>query len=281
MRNAHLDRRASSPPARAQAPLYPKDRKSPPPKAKYPKAPTQHRPPTQTPSKAKQPAPPLPKRINDQRTQEQADGNANSHLNHRIPDIEHHAIDIGVRRSLRAVADRRRPRGVAGDLVGGSDAADEGAAGGQAGGDLNEDGGEEGGGRDAVLEARVEVAEHADGEGAERVGHLRVGREAFGREVVDDVAGEGDDDHDGRLAPFRLVDDDQAHCEQGDEHECVVRGKRRCTGCCGRCVLVDEAVDGGAYGDAEAEKQGVYDCVDHPYRTGDDGARLEFQRAAH
>lgn len=236
---------------------------------------------TPTNSKTKQPTPPLPKRINNQSAQKQPDRDPNRNLNHGITNVEDHAVDIRVGPSLRPVADGRRPRGIASDLVGGSDATDQGAAGGQAGGDLDEDGGEESSGRDAMLEARVEVAENADGKGAEGISDLGVGREAFGGKVVDDVAGKGDDEHDGGLAPFRLVDDDQTHGEWGHEYEGIVRWKRSGAGRCGCCVLVHEAVDRRAYSDAEAEEEGVDDCVDHSYRTRDDGPRLEFQGAAY
>ena len=182
---------------------------------------------------------------------------------------------------MRSVADSRRSRRVARDLVGGSDAADEGATGREPRRDLHENGGKEGGGRDAVLEARVEVSEDTDGEGAERVGYLGVGGKAFGGKVVDDVPGKGDDDHDRCLFPFRLVDDDQTHGEWGYKDEGVVRWESGGAGGLGRCILIEETVNCGAYGYTKTEKEGVDDCVNHSYRTGDDRARLKLQGAAY
>ena len=108
-----------------------------------------------------------------------------------------------------------------GNLVGGGNARDQAAGSGEAGGDLDEDGGQQGGGGEAVAQAGVEVSEHADGEGAEGVCDLGVAGEAEGAEVVDDVAGEGDGEHDGHLLEFALVDDDEAEGEGRDEDEGV------------------------------------------------------------
>lgn len=140
-------------------------------------------------------------------------------------------------------------------MVGGSDTTDEGAAGRKARRDLYEDGGKESGSRDSVLEARVQVAKDAHGEGPKGVGYLGVARETLGGEVVDNVTGKGDDDHDGSLSPFRLVDDYQTHGEKGNEYKCIVRWERSPAGRRGCRVSVDEAIDRGAYRDSEAEKE--------------------------
>ena len=61
-------------------------------------------------SKTKQPTPPLPKRIHRQRTQKQPHRNPNRHLNHTIPHIQHHAIQIPSNQPrLSPVIHRRRP----------------------------------------------------------------------------------------------------------------------------------------------------------------------------
>ena len=103
----------------------------------------------------------------------------------------------------------------------------------------------------------VEIAQDADGQGAEGVGDLGIADEAEGREVVDDVAGKGDDEHDGDLFPFALVDDDEAEGEGWNEDEGVVGGERVPAGHFGRGVGVQTAVEGGTDGDAETEEEGV------------------------
>lgn len=159
--------------------------------------------------KTKQPTPPLPKRINNQRAQEQPNRNPNRHLDHRIPHVENHAIDVGTGcESLGSVGDRCGPRRIACDLVGGSYAADKRPTGGQARGHLDEDGGEESGSGNAMMEAGVEVSKYANAEGAKGVCNLGIGGEALGGEEVDNVAGESNDEHDRSLVPLRLVDDD-------------------------------------------------------------------------
>lgn len=92
---------------------------------------------------------------------------------------------------------------------------------------------------------------------------------------------ECNDQHDGHLAPFGLVEDRDADDEQGNEAETPEGGNRVVAARAGGRVLVDEAVDGGADGDAEAEEEGVDDGVDDSDRTGDDGARLELEGGTH
>ena len=70
-----------------------------------------------------------------------------------------------------------------------------------------------------MTDAGVQVAKDADSEGAEGVCDLGVGGEAEGGEVVDDVADERDEQHDGHLFPFAVVDDDEAEGEGRDEDE--------------------------------------------------------------
>jgi len=138
-------------------------------------------------------------------------------LDHRIPDIENRTVDIDVREYLRSIVDRSDSCHITRDLVCGSDTADKRAAGSQTGGHLHEDCGKKSGGSNAVMEARVQVSKNADGEGTEGVCYLSVGREPLGGEEVDDVAGKSDDNHYGRLCPFRLIDDNQTHGEKRHE----------------------------------------------------------------
>ena len=145
---------------------------------------------------------------------------------------------------------------------------------------MDEDGGEQGGGGEAVAEAAVEVGDDADGESAERVCDLRVRGEAGGGEVVDDVAREGDEEHDGDLLGAAVVDDDEAEGERGHEDEGEPGRHGGPAGGVVRGGLVDGAEDGGPDRDAEAEEERVDDGVDHADGAGDDVARLEFQGAA-
>lgn len=241
---------------------------------------------------AKQATPPFAHRINNQRTQKQPDSNPNRHLDHTIPDVEHHTIDIRVR--TRRIPDRRRPRPrrvtrhprpvdngrLIRDLIRARDTADQTPTGRQARGHLHENGGQQRRGRETVTQAGVEVAQHADGEGAEGVGDLGVADEAAGREVVDDEAGEGDDEHDGGLFPFALVDDDEAEGEGRDEEEGVVGGHGVTADDFGGSGAVEAAVDGSADCDAETEEEGVDDCVYHADGAGDDVAGLELEGTA-
>ena len=230
-------------------------------------------------SKTKQPAPPLPKRINDQRAHKQPHRNPNRNLNHAIRDVQNPAVDIDAR--IRSGVRNDRPRRpidrLVRKLVGGREPADQTAPRGEARRHLHEDGREQGGSRQAVAETAVEVPDDADGEGAERVGDLGVGGEALGGEMVDDVAGEGDDEHDGHLLGAAVVDEDEAEGEGGHEDELEPDGHAGPAGGVVGGVAVDGAVDGGADGDAEAEEQGVDDGVDHADGAGDHVAGLEFE----
>lgn len=134
-----------------------------------------------------------------------------------------------------------------------------------------------------MAEAAVEVAQDADDEGAEGGGDLRAGGEALGAEVVGDVTGEGDQEHDGDLAPFGLVDEREAEGEEDDEGkvlEVLVADRAGGAGVLGRGVRVEQAIHGGADRDAEPEEQRVDNGVDHAHGAGDDAARLQFQTGA-
>ncbi len=126
----------------------------------------------------------------------------------------------------------------------------------------------------------IKVCKDADSEGTKGIGDLGVGGEANGREVVDDVADEADDDHHRHLLPFALVDDDQAQRKGRDENE-GEPGWRFCSARhFGDSVRIDTAVKGRPDGDAETEEKGINDCVDHADGARDDIFGLEFQRAA-
>ncbi len=145
-------------------------------------------------------------------------------MDHAVSDIEDIAVDIDGRSAGRVTdgggaISRGAIDRLVRELIRRGQPADQTATSGEARGDLDEDGGEQRSGREAVAEATVEVSDDADGEGAEGVGDLGVGREALGGEMVDDVAGEGDDEHDGHLFVPALVDDDETEREGGHEDE--------------------------------------------------------------
>lgn len=75
------------------------------------------------------------------------------------------------------------------------------------------------------------------------------------RKEINSIADEGDEDHDGSLLPFRLIDNDQAQGESRHEYESIERWERGRASCSRRCVFVDEAVDCGTYRDSEAEEK--------------------------
>ena len=131
-----------------------------------------------------------------------------------------------------------------------------------------------------MAETAVEVGDDADGEGAERVCDLRVGGEAAGGEVVDDVARKGDEEHNGDLLGAAVVDDDEAEGEGGHEDEGPPGGHAGLAGGVVGGGLVDGAEDGGADGDAEAEEEAVDDGVDHADGAGEDVAGLQLEGAA-
>ena len=131
-----------------------------------------------------------------------------------------------------------------------------------------------------MTQTGVEVPQHAYGESAEGVCDLGVTDEAAGGEAVDEEAGESDDEHDGGLFPFALVDDNEAEGEGRDEEEGVVGGEGVAADDFGGGGAVEAAVDGGADCDAEAKEEGVDNRVDHADGAGDDVAGLELQRAA-
>lgn len=132
-----------------------------------------------------------------------------------------------------------------------------------------------------MAETGVEVAEDADGESTEGVGDLGVGGEALGGEVVDDVAGEGDAEHDWHLLYSAMVYDNEADGERGDEDERVPPGRNSsAAGDVGGGVFVDAAVEGCSDRDAETKEEGVDYCIDHADGTGNDAFRLELKGAA-
>lgn len=148
---------------------------------------------------------------------------------------------------------------------------------GQAGRDEHEDGGQERRGGKAVAEAGVEIAEGADRERTDGISDLGVGGDFRGDEVVDNVACEGDDEHDGHLLEFSVIDDDEAEGEGGDEDERVPGRVFGSAGYIGVGFFVECAIEGGPDCDAEAEEKGVDDGIDHADRAGDDvfGLKLE------
>ena len=87
--------------------------------------------------------------------------------------------------------------------------------------------------------------------------------------MVHDVAGEGDDEHDGHLLGAALVDDDEAEGEGRHEDEFEPDGHGGFAGGVVGCVFVDGAEDGGPDRDAEAEEEGVDYRVDHADGAGD------------
>lgn len=131
-----------------------------------------------------------------------------------------------------------------------------------------------------MAEAGIEVAEAADRERAEGVGDLGVVGDARGGEVVDEEAGKGDEEHDGHLLGFSVVDDDEAEGEGWDEEEGVPGRVFGAASYVGVRFFVETAVEGGPDCDAEAEEEGVDDCIDHADRAGDDVFGLELEGAA-
>ncbi len=101
-------------------------------------------------------------------------------------------------------------------------------------------------------EPGIEVSEDAHGERTEGVCDLGVGGEADGGEVVHDVADEADEEHDGDLFPFALVDDDEAESEGGNKNEREPAGGGVLARDLGGGVGIDAAVERGSDCDAEA-----------------------------
>ena len=130
-------------------------------------------------SKAKQPTPPLPKRIYKQRTHEQAHGDPNRNLNHAVRDIEDITIDTHTR-SKSSIGNERRPISRSAidrlirKLICRRQPADQTASRSEARWHLDEDGREERGRREAVVETAIKVSDDADGESAEGVCDLGV-----------------------------------------------------------------------------------------------------------
>ena len=65
----------------------------------------------------------------------------------------------------------------------------------------------------------IQIPKHPNSKSTQRLTDLRVTGKATRGEEVDEVAGEGDQNHDGGLLPFCLVDSAEAHGEEGDEEE--------------------------------------------------------------
>ena len=119
-------------------------------------------------------------------------------MDHAVCDVEDIAVDIDCR-SAGCVADGGRPivrsaiDRLIRQLIRRRQPRDQAAPCSESRRNLHEDGWEQCSSREAVAETTVQVSDDADGEGAERVCDLGVGREAVGREVVDNIAGKGDD----------------------------------------------------------------------------------------
>ena len=145
---------------------------------------------------------------------------------------------------------------------------------------MHEDRRQERRGCDAMTKAGIQVTKDTDGERAEGVGDLGVGCEAHGGEVVNDVACEGDTEHDGHLLEFALVDDDEAEGERGDEDEGEPFRGFGAADDVGGGVCGNAAVEGGADGDAKAEEKRVYNSVHHADGASDYAFRLELEGTA-
>lgn len=203
----------------------------------------------------KQPSPPLARRINYQRRNEQPNSNANRRLDHTIAQTGQGCSRRTTRRIRRSIPDRIRVLNRRQDRAGR----------GQTRRHHGEDTGDGGAHRVAVPEATVQVRQQADGERADGIGDLRRGAQLLGAEIVGDVTRGPDQDHHGDLSEFGLVDQcrDDAVCR--DEGE--VRGVRAApdalpgAGGVAGCVGVDGAVDGGADCDAVTQEEGVEDGV--------------------
>ena len=70
-----------------------------------------------------------------------------------------------------------------------------------------------------MSKSTIQIPKHPNSKSAQRLTDLRITRKATRGEEVDEVAGEGYQDHDGGLLPFCLVDGAEAHSEEGDEEE--------------------------------------------------------------
>jgi hypothetical protein len=230
--------------------------------------------------KAEQAASPLTEGVNKQGAEEQADGNADGNLDHGGGNVENERVDGLALLKLDARGSVDTASRV-GDEVGSAQAAEQASSRSQTSGHLGKNGGDEGRGSNAVLYARIQVGQDADGQGAEGIRDLRSGGELAAREEVDEVAGKGDNGHDGHLTPLCLVEDGDGDVEEGHKGEGVVRWHGILADGGGGGVGVDEAVEGGADGDAEAKEEGVDDGVDDADGAGDEGAGLEFEGGAH
>lgn len=215
----------------------------------------------------------LAERINNQGTHKEADSNANGNLNHRGSDIKYNRAG-----STGCIA-RRRCRSI--DQLGRvcehicrSKAAQQTASRGQSSRNLDENGGNEGCGGDAVTDARVQIGQYAHSQSAESVGNLRAGHKLDTAKVVDNIASKRNDDHDGHLSPFSLVQDADANDEEWDKDESQLGSQRILAGDVGRGILIEKSPKGGSNSNAESEKKGVDDGVDNSNGSWDNGSGL-------
>jgi hypothetical protein len=227
-----------------------------------------------------QAAPSLAQRVNDECAEEEPDSNANGNLDHGRRHVKddsvHFTIGLGfggwhVRRGFaRGVAATRQH-------VGRVDAAQQAARRRETTGNLCKDGRNERRGSNTVTNTRVEVGQDTDSQSTQGIGNGTTGLELAAAEKIDNVAGKGNDNHNGHLPPLGLVQD----ADTQDKGRYKGKGDVRVDGVLALNVrggvAVDDSVDGGADGDAEAEEEGVDDGIDDADGAGDDGARLELQ----
>ena len=129
--------------------------------------------------------------------------------------------------------------------------------------------------------SRIQIRQYSYAKRTESVGNLRTGGESLAAEEINNVAGEGDDNHGWHLGPFGLVQDRDAHNEEGDENEAVVRIERVVAHGCRGGAAVESAPDGCADSDAETDEQRINDGIDDSNRARNNSPRLQFERRTH
>lgn len=156
-----------------------------------------------------------------------------------------------------------------------------------------------------MSKSTIQISKHTNSKSAQRLTDLRVTRKATRGEEVDEVAGEGDQDHDGGLLPFCLVDGAEAHSEEGDEEEAdlgvmLARGhyKVERLGEWGRgewrrhtilrhrlptCNIINSIpihrpIKRRSNCDSKPQKQGINHRIKHPHTSRHDTLTLQFQR---
>ena len=98
--------------------------------------------------------------------------------------------------------------------------------------------------------------------------------------MIDDEAGEGDDNHHRCLFPFTLVDDNETEGKGWDEEKGPIWG-HRFLACYGRRgMFVDHTEYRGANCDTEAKKEGVNDGVNHADAACNDITGLKLKGTA-